>query len=31
MLEEADTSQVVGNALHGDGTTKYHRHYQELK
>ena len=31
MLEEADPSQVIGNALHGDGTTKYHRHYQDFK
>ena len=31
MLEEADPSRVIGNTLHGDGTTKYHRHYQELE
>ena len=31
MLEEADPSQVVGNTLHGDGTTKYHRHYQDFE
>ena len=30
MLEEADPSQVIGNTLHGDGTTKYHRHYQDF-
>ena len=30
MLEEADPSQVIGNILHGDGTTKYHRHYQDF-
>ena len=31
MREEADPTQVVGNTLHGDGTTKYHRHYQDFK
>ena len=31
MLEEADPSQVVGNTLHRDGTTKYHRHYQDFE
>ena len=31
MLEDADPSQVVGNTLHGDGTTKYHRHYQDFE
>ena len=31
MLEEADPSQVIGNTLHGDGTTKYHRHYQDFE
>ena len=30
MLEEADPSQVIGNTLHGDGTTKY-RHYQDFE
>ena len=31
MLEEPDPSQVIGNTLHGDGTTKYHRHYQDFE
>jgi len=31
MLKEADLSLVVGNTLHGDGTTKYHRHYQDFE
>ena len=31
MLEEADPSQVIGNTLHGDGTTKYHRHHQDFE
>ena len=31
MLEEADPSQVIGNTLHRDGTTKYHRHYQDFE
>ena len=31
MLEEADISQVIGNTLHGDGTTKYHQHYQDFE
>lgn len=31
ILEEADPFQVVGNTLHGDGTTKYHRHYQDFE
>jgi len=31
MLEEADPPQVIGNTLHGDGTTKYHRHYQDFE
>ena len=31
MLQEADPSQVVGNTLHGDGTTKYHRHDQDFE
>ena len=31
MLEKADPSRVTGNTLHGDGTTKYHRHYQDFE
>ena len=31
MLEEADPSRVIGNTLQGDGTTKYHRHYQDFE
>ena len=31
MLEEADPSRVIGNILHGDGRTKYHRHYQHFE
>ena len=31
MLEEADPSRVIGNTLHGDGTTKYHRHFQDFE
>ena len=31
MLEEADPSKVVGNTLHGDGTTIFHRHYQDFE
>ena len=28
MLEDQDLSTVLGNTIHGDGTTKYHHHYQ---
>ena len=28
MLKDVDLTMVLGNTLHGDGTTKYHRHYQ---
>ena len=28
MLQNADMSSIVGNCLHGDGTTKFHKHYQ---
>ena len=31
MLEGTDLSTVLGNTLHGDGTTKYHRHYQNFQ
>ena len=31
MLEEADPSRVIGNTLQGDGTTKYHRHFQDFE
>ena len=31
MLVEADPSRVIGNTLHRDGTTKYHRHYQDFE
>ena len=28
MLQNADMSSIVGNCLHGDGTSKFHKHYQ---
>ena len=28
LLQDRDTSTLVGNTLHGDGTTKFHKHYQ---
>ena len=28
MLKGSELSSVLGNTLHGDGTTKYHRHFQ---
>ena len=31
MLEGQDLSSVLGNTIHGDGTTKYHRHYQNFQ
>ena len=31
VLEGLDMSTVLGNALHGDGTTKYHRHFQNCQ
>ena len=31
MLQNLDLTTVLGNTLHGDGTTKYHRHYQNFQ
>ena len=31
MLEGTDLNTVLGNTLHGDGTTKYHRHFQNYQ
>ena len=31
MLQGNDLSSVLGNTLHGDGTTKYHCHYQNFQ
>ena len=31
MLEGLDMSTILGNTLHGDGTTKYHRHFQNFQ
>eukprot|EP00112_Aurelia_sp_Birch-Aquarium-sp1_P023755 Seg720.1 transcript_id=Seg720.1/GoldUCD/mRNA.D3Y31 product="hypothetical protein" protein_id=Seg720.1/GoldUCD/D3Y31 len=31
LLQDADLTSVLGNTLHGDGTTKYHRHYQNFQ
>ena len=31
MLKGVDLTSVLGNTLHGDGTTKYHRHYQNFQ
>ena len=31
MLEGIDLNTVLGNTLHGDGTTKYHRHFQNYQ
>lgn len=28
VLQDADPHKLVGNCLHGDGTTKFHKHYQ---
>ena len=29
-LKNSDLTAVLGNTMHGDGTTKYHRHYQNF-
>ena len=31
MLNNLDLTSVLGNTIHGDGTTKYHRHYQNFQ
>ena len=31
MLKDVDLITVLSNTLHGDGTTKYHRHYQGVQ
>lgn len=31
LLQDANVTSVLGNTLHGDGTTKYHRHYQNFQ
>ena len=31
MLDWLDMGNVLGNTTHGDGTTKYHRHYQTFQ
>ena len=31
MLQNLDLTTVLGNTLHGDGTTKYHHHYQNFQ
>ena len=31
MLENADPSSLLGNTLHGDGTSKYQSHYQDFE
>ena len=31
MLKDIDLTSVLGNTLHGDGTTKYNRHYQNFQ
>ena len=31
MLEGLDMEDVLGNTIHGNGTTKYHRHYQTFQ
>ena len=31
MLKGIDLNTVLGNTLHGDGTTKYHRHFQNYQ
>ena len=31
MLEGTDLNSVLGNTLHGDGTSKYHRHFQNFQ
>ena len=31
MIKDQDLSTVLGNTIHGDGTTKYHRHYQSFQ
>ncbi len=31
MLDGLDLTTVLGNTLHGDGTTKYHRHFQNFE
>ncbi len=31
MLHNLDLTTVLGNTIHGDGTTKYHRHYQNFQ
>ena len=31
IIEEVDPSRVIGNTLHGDGTTKHYRHYQDFE
>ena len=31
ILKGLDLESVLGNTIHGDGTTKYHRHYQSFQ
>ena len=31
MLANVDPTSILGNTLHGDGTSKYHRHYQDFE
>ena len=31
VLRGADTSDLIGNCLHGDGTTKFAKHYQSFQ
>ena len=31
MLSGVDLNSVLGNTLHGDGTSKYHRHFQNFQ
>ena len=31
MLQNLDLNSVLGNTLHGNGTTKYHRHFQNFQ
>ena len=31
MMQGADPSSLTGNCLHGDGTSKYHRHFQSFQ
>ena len=31
MLESSDVESLIGNTLHGDGTSKLHRHCQNFQ